>query len=141
MHRGESATAPTWFLTTGGTVHVKQTGKAIEVSVPKAQRRELDTIIAVQLDGTASEIAPLPLPFSSLTAGKSIEASSTFFDPRPPHADPENAVDDDVFTRRAADAGTQQAWLEVDLEEPTIFNRAQICEEFDRVQERLSRLR
>jgi len=109
LHRGESATAPTWFLTTGGTVHVKQTAteKAIEVSVPKARRRELDTIIAMQLDGPASDIAPLPLPFSSLTAGKSIEASSTFFDPRPPHADPENAVDDDVFTRWAADAGTK----------------------------------
>jgi alpha-L-fucosidase len=44
-------------------------------------------------------------------------------------------VDDDVFTRWAADAGQQQAWLEVDLGEPTTFNRARICEEFDRVEE------
>ena len=44
-------------------------------------------------------------------------------------------MDDDVFTRWAADAGTQQAWLEVDLGEPTTFNRARISEEFDRVQE------
>ncbi len=69
----------------------------------------------LELDGPASEIAPLPLPLSPLTASKSIKASSTIFDPRPPHADPENAVDDDVFTRWAADTGTQQAWLEVDL--------------------------
>jgi alpha-L-fucosidase len=120
---------------TGGTVNVKQTDRAIEVSVPKAQRRKLNTIIVLELDGPASKIAPLPLPLSSLTAGKSIMASSTFFDPRPPHADPENAVDDDVFTRWAADAGTKQAWLEVDLGEPTTFNRARISEEFDHVQE------
>ncbi len=54
----------------GGTVHVIQTDKAIEVSVPKAQRREMDTIIALELDGPASGIAPLKLPFTSLTAGK-----------------------------------------------------------------------
>lgn len=120
---------------TGGTVHLNQTEMAIEVSVPKAQRRELDTIIVLELDGPASELAPLPLPLSSLTAGKSIEASSTFFDPRPPHADPENAVDDDVFTRWAVDAGQQQAWLEVDLGKPTTFNRARISEQFDRVEE------
>lgn len=120
---------------TGGTVHVNQTDKAIEVSVPKAQRRELDTIIVLQLDGPASEVAPLPLPFSSLTTGKSIKASGTFADPRPPHADPENAVDDDLFTRWAADAGTRAAWLEVDLGKPTTFNRARISEALDRVQE------
>jgi alpha-L-fucosidase len=120
---------------TGGTVNVNQTEKAIEVSVPRTDRRDLDTIIVLELDGPASEIAPLPLPVSSLTAGKSIKASSTFFDPRPPHADAENAVDDDVFTRWAADAGTKQAWLGIDLGEPTTFNRARISEEFDRVQE------
>ena len=120
---------------TGGMVNVKQTDKAIEVSIPKAQRRELDTIIVLELDGPASEIAPLPLPLSSLTAGKSIKASSTLFDPRPPHADPANAVDDDVFTRWAADTGTKQAWLEIDLGVATTFNRARISEEFDRVQE------
>jgi len=120
---------------TGGTAHVKQTDEAIEVSVPQVDRRELDTIIVLKLDGPASEIVPLPLPFSSLTAGKSVKASSTLFNPAPPHNDPENAVDDDVFTRWAADAGTQQAWLEVDLGEATTFSRARISEEYDRVQE------
>ncbi len=120
---------------TGGTVDVKQTDKAIEISVPRTDHRELDTIIVLELDNPASEIATLPLPLSSLTAGKSITASSTFSDPRPPHADPENAVDDDVFTRWAADAGMKQAWLEVDLVEPTTFSRARISDEYDRVEE------
>jgi len=89
----------------------------------------------LQLDGPASEIVPLPLPFSSLTAGKSVKASSTLFNPAPPHNDPENAVDDDVFTRWTADTDTKQAWLEVDLGKPTTFNHARISEEYDRVQE------
>jgi alpha-L-fucosidase len=120
---------------TGGTVNVKQTEKAIEVSAPKAQRRELDTIIVLELDGPASDIAPLPLPFSSLTADKKGRSASNTLKSPPPHHDPDRAVDDNMFTRWATDAGTTQAWLEVDLGQPTTFNRARISEEFDRVQE------
>ena len=47
----------------------------------------------------------------------------------------DEAMDDDVFTRWATNAGTQQARLEVDLGKPTTFNRTRICEEFDRVRE------
>lgn len=120
---------------TGGTAQVKQTDEAIEISVPKAHQRELDTIIVLELDGPASGIAPQPLPYSSLTAGERATASNTFQNPRSPHNDPDLAVDDDLFTRWATDTGTKQAWLEVDLGKPTTFNRTQISEEFRRVQE------
>ena len=40
-----------------------------------------------------------------------------------------------MFTSRAADAGTKQARLEVDLGERTTLNRARIAEEFDRMEE------
>jgi alpha-L-fucosidase len=120
---------------TGGTAHLKQTDEAIKVSVSKAKRNELDTIIVLELDGPASKIAPLSLPFSSLTAGKKARASNTYQNPAPPHNDPDRAVDDDMFTRWATDTGTTQAWLEVDLGKATTFNRARISEEYDRVQE------
>lgn len=120
---------------TGGAAHLKQTDEAIEISVPKAHRRELDTIIVLELDGPASEIGPLSLPFSSLTAGKKARASNTHQNPAPPHNDPDRAVDDDMFTRWATDTGTTQAWLEVDLGKATTFNRTRISEEYDRVQE------
>ncbi|MFZ2145925.1 MAG: alpha-L-fucosidase [Sedimentisphaerales bacterium] len=41
---------------TGGTATVRQTEQAIEISVPKAYRKELDTIIVLQLDGAADGI-------------------------------------------------------------------------------------
>ena len=36
---------------TGGVPTVKQTAEAIEVSVPKADRQEIDTIVVLKLDG------------------------------------------------------------------------------------------
>ena len=38
---------------TGGTATVKQTEKSIEIAVPKADRQEIDTIVALKLDGPA----------------------------------------------------------------------------------------
>lgn len=40
----------------GGTVTVRQTDRGVEISVPAADRREIDTIIALDLDGAAGEI-------------------------------------------------------------------------------------
>ena len=40
---------------TGGTVEVEQTGEAIEVSVSKTDRREIDTIVILKLDGPAAK--------------------------------------------------------------------------------------
>ena len=47
---------------TGGAVSVKQTDKSIEISVPQTSRSELDTIIALHLDGPVSEIPPCDVP-------------------------------------------------------------------------------
>jgi alpha-L-fucosidase len=38
-------------LLTGGTATVKQTDRSIEISVPKADRREIDTIVVLRLEG------------------------------------------------------------------------------------------
>jgi alpha-L-fucosidase len=43
---------------TGGSAIVRQTALAVEISVPEAYRKELDTIIVLQLDGPASDITP-----------------------------------------------------------------------------------
>jgi alpha-L-fucosidase len=43
---------------TGGAATVRQTALAIEISVQKAYRKELDTIIVLQLDGPANGITP-----------------------------------------------------------------------------------
>jgi alpha-L-fucosidase len=118
---------------TGGNAKVKQTEEAIEISVPKAHRQEVDTIIKLQLDGPASEIAPIGMRSSSLAYGKKAKASNIFQNSAGYR--PAKAVDDDPASRWATDAGTRQAWLEVDLGKSTTFNNVVIKEEFDRVQQ------
>jgi alpha-L-fucosidase len=44
---------------TGGKVTIKQTSGAIDVALPRSDRQEIDTIIALELDRAASAIAPL----------------------------------------------------------------------------------
>jgi len=118
---------------TGGTVTVRQTKEAVEISVPKSYRREIDTIIVLELDGPAKTISPRALLSSSLTAEKRARASNVFQKNAAYNAS--KAVDDDFATRWATDSGTPQAWLEVDLGKPATFNHVKIDEEYNRVQE------
>jgi len=116
---------------TGGAATVRQTKQAIEISVPKSYRKELDTIIVLQIDGPANKISPRALPSDSLTAEKKAKASNTFQNMS--SYSPAKAVDDDLATRWATDSGTKQAWLEVDMGKPMTFNRVKISEAYDRV--------
>ena len=118
---------------TGGNAKVKQTEEAIEISIPKEHQQEVDTIIKLQLDGPADEIAPIGMLSSSLAYGKKAKASNIYQNSS--GYSPAKAVDDDPATRWATDAGTKQAWLEVDLGKLTKLNRTLISEEFDRVKQ------
>jgi alpha-L-fucosidase len=117
---------------TGGTATVKQNEEVIEISVPKNYQKKLDTIIKLQLDGPAGDIAPVSMPSASLAYRTKVRASNVYQNMRQHGAD--KAVDDDPATRWATNSGTKQAWLEVDLGKAVMFNRAMISEEFDRVQ-------
>ena len=118
---------------TGGQATLRQTKESIEISVPKAYRRELDTIIKLDLDGPAGEIAPLSLPSASLAYRKKVGASNVYQN-NSQHG-PDKAVDDDPATRWATDSGVKQAWLQVDMGKPITFNRVRISEEYGRVRE------
>ena len=118
---------------TGGIATVRQTDEAIEISVPKAYRHEIDTIVKLQLDGPVDELAPIGLPSASLAHEKKVRVSNIFQNNR--HYGPDKVVDDDPATRWATDTGTKKAWLEVDLGKATTFNQVKIIEAYDRVQE------
>jgi alpha-L-fucosidase len=118
-------------ILTGGTATVKQTNEGIEISVPKSERNELDTIIMLELDGPASGIPPVGLASASLAYGQKARASNVF--QKNSGYGPDKAVDDDPATRWATDSGTKQAWLEVDLGKAMMFDHVKISEEFDRV--------
>jgi alpha-L-fucosidase len=48
------------WAVTGGDAKVAQTDAGVEISVPKSHRQSIDTIIALELDKPAIDIAPLP---------------------------------------------------------------------------------
>jgi alpha-L-fucosidase len=115
---------------TGGSVTVKLiTNDDIELTVPKAYRQELDTII--ELNGPAGEIDPVSLPSKSLAFKKKVRTSNVYQN-NPLHG-PDKAVDDDPTTRWATDYGIKQAWLEVDLGKPVTFDQIDMSEEYNRI--------
>jgi len=116
---------------TGGAAEVKQTEEGIAVSVTPEHRQELDTIVALTLDGSAVDIEPPRRVTGYLTSGKPAQASNVY-QQMEAHG-PDKAVDDDPETRWATDAGTHAAWLEVDLGAPATFDCVYISEAFDRV--------
>jgi len=110
---------------TGGSADVKQAEDQITLSVPAQDRQKIDTIVKLELDGSATDIAPLG---ASLTTGRPATASNVYS--KDPAYGAEKAFDEDSDTRWATDTGTKQAWLEVDLGRPVTFDRAEIDEAF-----------
>ncbi len=118
-------------LLTGGAVTVSQTEDGIRMEVAEADRQPIDTIVALNLDGSAPDIPPIKWPSGSVSEGKAATASNVY--QAMAEYDAGKAFDDNDATRWATDGGTHAAWLEVDLGAPVTFSRAVIKEAFDRV--------
>jgi alpha-L-fucosidase len=114
---------------TGGQAQLRQTSSGLQISVPELNRQPLDTIVALELDRAASNLAPMEVPgMTSLTIKAKATASNVFQNQA--EFDADKAVDGNKDTRWAADAGVHQAWLEVDLGQPRSFDRCRIFEAF-----------
>ncbi len=109
----------------GGKAEVRQTATGLEVSVPESDRQPIDTVVALELGGSALDIAAVDVPEAvSLTTKAKATASNTF--QQQAEYGPDKAVDGKSDTRWATDTGTKSAWLEVDLGKPTRISRAVI---------------
>jgi alpha-L-fucosidase len=117
-------------LLTGGRVTVAQTDAGIRITVPPADQKEIDTVVALELDRPAGELSPVAVPGwgKSLAEGKPAKASNVFAGSPDYAAD--KAFDGNDGTRWATAAGTRQAWLEVDLGKPETFNTAYLAEAY-----------
>ena len=94
---------------------VVKRGKVVKLKVtPESRRKDVEII------------GPVPEPPLPVSQGKKVMASSTF---RLPGYDADKAVDGDLSTRWATDAGQGSGWLEVDLGKPTTVSRAVIQEQ------------
>lgn len=116
---------------TGGEPTVRQDEHGLTVSVPAERHDAIDTIVALELDGPAEELAVIsPLAQGALTLGKPSSSSSDWGQGYT-HA---MAFDGDEATRWGAAPGTTFGWLQVDLGAPTTFDKALILESpWDRV--------
>jgi len=119
-------------LLTAGEVTVTQTDDAVTIAVPEAYRKDVDTIVVLQLDRPVDGV--LLTPSGARSVGKPTTANNWWDAPAGRTYAPERATDDDPDTRWASAAGTSACWLEVDLGEPVTISRASITEFGHRVQ-------
>ena len=117
-------------LLTGGTVKFKQSDDQITITVPKEHQDELDTIAVLTIDQDAVDIKPVDKKSGSLSLGKKACASTTCLGEDNPKWQAANAFDDEPRTRWAADSTKRKGWLQVDLGEPMVVNRAMIREAY-----------
>jgi len=116
---------------TGGQVQVVASEDKITVDVPAENRDPIVTVVELTVSGEAFEIPPVAVPAVSgaVSVDKPAKASNVF-QKQVAHYGPQMAFDDDSETRWATDAGTQAAWLEVDLGSAVAVNRAVIEEAY-----------
>jgi len=92
--------------------------------VTEEDRRDIDTIVVLEVVGQAERIAPISLESTSFAFQKKASTNNVF--QAMAEYGPDKARDGDPGTRWATDAGTGRACLEVDLGEPRTFNRVRI---------------
>jgi alpha-L-fucosidase len=122
-------------LLTGGTAAVTPSQDSLEITVRPEHRQELDTIIALELDGPASELQPAQVISGPLSFGKKVSVSHVY-DANPAaanHYRPELAVDGDPQSGWTFNPGIQSAWLEVDLGKPYTFDSVWLNEPYERI--------
>ena len=121
----------------GGRAEIEQTEAGLSIALAEGDRDPIATVIELKLEGEAFDIEPVDVPVppsGSVAFGRPASASNVFRGME--EYGPDKAIDDDPQTRWATDAGTDRAWLEVDLGEPLTISRAVIVEgEWNRVRQ------
>ncbi|MBN1126652.1 MAG: alpha-L-fucosidase [Sedimentisphaerales bacterium] len=115
-------------LLNGGKALCRQDAESVEIAVDPKDRDSLDTVVVVEIEGSAEAIPPIHVPSMSLATGKKVIASNVY--QNIPLYSAAMALDDDGDTRWATDSGIKQAWLQINLERSTAFNRVIIKEAY-----------
>ncbi len=106
----------------GAPVDVRQADGQLTVQVPPAARDAVDTIVRLELDGSAMDLPVVALAPTVTTLASNVYQKQTH------DYGPEMAWDRDSETRWATDSGTRQAWISVDLRQPRTIQRVRIEE-------------
>jgi alpha-L-fucosidase len=106
----------------GGKVEVRQANGELILRVPPAERQEIDTLVRLEISGSAMSLKAVELP--SLVKA----TASNVFRNRTSEYGPEMAFDNDPQTRWATDAGTRQAWIAAEFPRSLSIQRVRIEE-------------
>ena len=109
-------------LLNGYKVDFSQSERTVEITLPAHRLDPVDTIIKLELDGSAMDI-----PAASLTPDVKAGASNVFQNQNAGYG-PQQAFDGDLETRWATDSGTKTAWIATDLGKPTRVDHILIAE-------------
>ena len=118
-------------LLTGGAVKLENTPEALILHFDASARVEPDTILALEVEGNAEDISPIPLP-TEIVQGNF--AASNVYESMDMYS-PAMAFDGNPETRWATDSGTHQAWLQIRFNEPRKISQILVSEACgDRIQ-------
>ena len=115
-------------LLDGTAVDVVKRGGKLFITAPANERDALDTVVKLQLDGSAMDLPALEI------APKIKAAASNVYEKQEADYGPQMAFDDDSGTRWATDDGTKQAWIAATFASPRTVGSVSISESYDRVQ-------
>jgi alpha-L-fucosidase len=103
-------------LLTGGALRLHRTDRAIEIDIPARFRQDIDTIVALQVEGPVAD-----LPLLTLDGRRNvpvIASEASCFHPGDSEWVPGKAFDGDPASRWATPGGTHSAWIEADFGKP-----------------------
>jgi alpha-L-fucosidase len=111
-------------LLAGGAAGVRQEGGQLVVQVARTAQDPIDTVVRLELDGSAMDLEPV-------ASASLVKASaSNIYRGQVNDYGPDMAFDNDAHTRWATDAGTKQAWIAADLGRPLALQRVRIDEAY-----------
>lgn len=106
----------------GDRVAFTQSAEGIRLTIPKERLEPIDTIITLDLEGSA-----MTIPAVSLTPEVTATASN-IFEKQDRNYGPQAAFDGDSETRWATDGGTRQAWIAAKYPTARTFSHVRIAE-------------
>ncbi len=110
---------------TGGSAKVSRDGDDWVVTVPIADRKSIDTVVKLELDGSA-----LAIPAMRADRGPGVKASASNVYQGHDEFSAESVFDGDRQSRWATDSGTRKAWVAGDFGTARTFDRVRIDEAY-----------
>jgi len=111
-------------LLQGGEAKVEQTPDTVMVTVPANLRDPLDTVVKLQLDGSAMDLPAVKI------GGDTQATASNIYENDESNYGPQQAFDNDSNSRWATDTGTKRAWIAARLSKPRSVEAVRIQEAF-----------